>query len=90
MTHSQFRITDEDRNSPEYQEAKRAYELAELVRHRRLELRLSQADLAARAGMTQPQLSRLEAGGVSPTFKLLDRLARALETELIVSFKAIG
>src|SRR6266702_8320464 len=48
-----------------YDEACRVFLIA--VRERRLALGLSQTDLAARAGMTQPALSRLEAGGVVPT-----------------------
>jgi transcriptional regulator with XRE-family HTH domain len=34
--------------------------------------------------MTQPALSRLEAGGVIPTIPLLDRICSALDADLIV------
>ena len=34
--------------------------------------------------MTQPALSRLEAGGVIPTIPLLDRISAALDADLIV------
>jgi transcriptional regulator with XRE-family HTH domain len=34
--------------------------------------------------MTQPALSRLEAGAVIPTIPLLDRISAALDAELIV------
>ena len=34
--------------------------------------------------MTQPALSRLEAGGVVPTIPLLDRISIALDADLIV------
>jgi transcriptional regulator with XRE-family HTH domain len=34
--------------------------------------------------MTQPALSRLEAGGVIPTIPLLERISRALDADLIV------
>jgi transcriptional regulator with XRE-family HTH domain len=37
--------------------------------------------------MSQPQLSRLESGGATPTFPLLARLARALDAELDISFR---
>ena len=47
-------------------------------------LGLSQAELARRAGMTQPALSRLEAGGVVPTIPLLERISAALDADLIV------
>jgi ribosome-binding protein aMBF1 (putative translation factor) len=54
------------------------------VRERRLALGLSQVEVATRAGMTQPALSRLEAGGVIPTIPLLDRIFAALDADLIV------
>jgi transcriptional regulator with XRE-family HTH domain len=47
--------------------------------------RLTQSELAERAGMTQPALSRLEAGGVVPTIPLLERISAALEADLIVA-----
>lgn len=45
---------------------------------------LSQTEVAKRAGVTQPALSRLEAGGVIPTIPLLDRITAALDADLIV------
>jgi predicted transcriptional regulator len=54
------------------------------VRERRLALGLSQTELARRAAMTQPALSRLEAGGVIPTIPLLERITTALDADLIV------
>ncbi len=67
-----------------YAEAQRAFLIGQAVRERRLALGLSQTELAARAGMTQPALSRLEAGGVIPTIPLLDRISGALDADLIV------
>src|ERR1700753_334287 len=67
-----------------YAEAQRAFVIGQAVRERRLALGLSQTELAARAGMTQPALSRLEAGGVIPTIPLLDRISSALDADLIV------
>ncbi len=76
------------RSTAEYREghaeAQRAFLIGQAVRERRLALGLSQAGLAARAGMTQPALSRLEAGGVIPTIPLLDRISAALDADLIV------
>jgi transcriptional regulator with XRE-family HTH domain len=59
--------------------------IGQAVQERRLALGLSQTELAARAGMTQPALSRLEAGGVVPTLPLLDRIAAALDADLTVT-----
>jgi len=68
-----------------YEEARRAFLIGKLVRERRLALGLSQSELAARCGMTQPALSRLEAGGSVPTIPVLDRIAAALSAELVVT-----
>jgi ribosome-binding protein aMBF1 (putative translation factor) len=67
-----------------YAEARRAFLIGHAVRERRLALGLSQTELASRAGMTQPALSRLEAGGVVPTIPLLERISTALDADLIV------
>jgi len=67
-----------------YAEAQRAFLIGQAVRDRRLALGLSQVELATRAGMTQPALSRLEAGGVIPTIPLLERISAALDADLIV------
>jgi DNA-binding XRE family transcriptional regulator len=69
---------------PPVLEARRAFLIGHAVRERRLDLGLSQVELASRAGMTQPALSRLEAGGVIPTIPLLERISAALNADLIV------
>lgn len=68
-----------------YDEARRAYLIGQAVRELRLGLGLSQTELAARAGMTQPALSRLEAGGAVPTIPVLERVAAALGADLVVT-----
>ena len=68
-----------------HEAAKRAYELGQAVRARRLELDMSQTELAKRAGMTQYAVSRLEAGGTVPTIGVLERLAAALNADLVVT-----
>src|SRR5580692_7516679 len=82
------RLARQRRDSREYREgyaeARRAFLIGQAVRERRLALGLSQVELAARAAMTQPALSRLEAGGVVPTIPLLERITAALDAELIV------
>jgi ribosome-binding protein aMBF1 (putative translation factor) len=81
-------IASSRRESPEfregYSEAERAFRIGLAVRERRIALGLSQVELAARARMTQPALSRLEAGGAIPTIPLLDRISAALDADLIV------
>jgi transcriptional regulator with XRE-family HTH domain len=57
-------------------------QLSATLRERRRQLGLSQAELARRAGMTQPGISRVELGDTTPTLPLLARLAEALEADL--------
>ncbi len=64
------------------EEIRLAFELGQAVYDRRSQLGISQTELARRAGMTQPQVSKLELGGTVPTVPLLARLARAMESEL--------
>jgi ribosome-binding protein aMBF1 (putative translation factor) len=87
--HSSYEEVARDRRGGEeyrqgYAEARRAFLIGQAVRERRLALGLSQSELAARAGMTQPALSRLEAGGVVPTIPLLERISVALDADLVV------
>ena len=88
--HSSYEeIARQRRGSTDYREgydqARRAFLIGQAVRERRLALGLSQTELAVGAGMTQPALSRLEAGGAVPTIPVLDRIAVALGAELIVT-----
>jgi ribosome-binding protein aMBF1 (putative translation factor) len=87
--HSGYEALARDRRGSDeyregYAEARQAFLIGRAVRERRLALGLSQTELATRAGMTQPALSRLEAGGVVPTIPLLERISVALDADLIV------
>lgn len=70
--------------SQAYVEAGHAFALGQAVYDRRTELGLSQAEVARRAGMTQPQISNIEGGDSVPTIPLLNRLAKALEASLTI------
>ena len=71
-----------------YRQAKEAFELAERVRQARERLGITQAELASRIGSTQPAIARLEAGGSTPSFDTLRRIAVALGLELVVELRA--
>ncbi|MYV99708.1 helix-turn-helix transcriptional regulator [Streptomyces sp. SID3343] len=66
-------------------EIRLAFDLGQAVHDRRTQLGISQSELAERASMTQPQVSKLELGGTVPTLPLLARLARALEASLNIA-----
>jgi transcriptional regulator with XRE-family HTH domain len=56
----------------------------ELIRARRVELGLSQGQLAERAGTGQAVVSRVESGRTLPTLSVLQRLASALDCDLVL------
>ncbi|MGW4088805.1 helix-turn-helix domain-containing protein [Nocardia sp. NPDC004750] len=47
-----------------------------------------QAELAARAGLTQAKISRIEGSDAIPTLPLLTKLARALDASLNIAIDA--
>ena len=70
-----------------YRRAKEAFEIAERVRQAREGRGMTQAELAARIGSTQPALARLEGGGVTPSLDTLHRIAEALGLKLVVDLR---
>lgn len=52
----------------------------------RLEQNLTQKELAAKTGINQADISKLENGTKNPTLKLLKKLASGLGMELQISF----
>ncbi|MGI9119261.1 MAG: helix-turn-helix domain-containing protein [Acidimicrobiales bacterium] len=54
-----------------------------LIREARLRAGLTQAELARRAGTSQPAIARYERGDVSPRVATLDRIIRACGLELV-------
>jgi DNA-binding XRE family transcriptional regulator/predicted RNase H-like HicB family nuclease len=66
--------------------AKLAVKLA--VRWARKRAGMTQADLARRAGLSQPAIARLEDRDYNPTLDMLERVAAALGARLEVDLKA--
>jgi DNA-binding XRE family transcriptional regulator len=65
------------------------FHLAQQIIDRRLELHMTQAQVAAASGLDQSVVSRVEQGLGNPTARTLALLARALDASLaLVSHKA--
>ena len=69
----------------ERQELRLSMALAKVVYDRRTELGLSQTELAARAGLTQAKISRIEGSDTIPTLPLLAKLAKGLNASLNIA-----
>ncbi len=71
---------------PEAIKQRRVFEQAYDVAIQVIELRerhgLTQAELAARCGIDQGDISRIERGSSSPTARTLERIAAALDVDL--------
>lgn len=52
----------------------------------RIRKRLTQGQLAKKAGIKQPSLARVESGRVMPSLSMLERLAKAMNSQLKVQF----
>jgi DNA-binding XRE family transcriptional regulator len=64
--------------------------VGEQVRRLRAAAGLTQHELAARTGSTQPAIAHLEAGRRTPTLTTLEKLAKALGQDLVVVFSCGG
>jgi ribosome-binding protein aMBF1 (putative translation factor) len=70
-----------------YAAARLGFELGTTVRGLRDAKGWSQTQLAREAGMTQSAVARFEAGATVPTLPVLQRLARALDADLVVQIR---
>lgn len=69
-----------------YKELQPEYALIEAIIDARIEKKISQKMLAKRLGTGQSAVSRLESGTYNPTFKFAQKLAKALGTDLTITF----
>lgn len=79
------------RRSAAYREARQRLapyeELARIVIRRRMELGLTQEELADRMGTSHSAISRIESGQHSTSVQTLQRLAVALEMRFVMGFE---
>jgi ribosome-binding protein aMBF1 (putative translation factor) len=73
-----------------YQATRLAYELGCSVRALREQKGLRQSQLARSVGLAQSEVGRVEAGGARLTLSVLERLAGALDADLIVRLERPG
>ncbi len=64
-----------------------AEDLARLIIRRRMQLGLTQEDVARRMGTTNTVISRLESGQHRASLTTLRRLAEALESRVVIGFE---
>ena len=98
MEHNRWQLTRERklvdgyREPPEVEEERKEHHLsmalAKAVYDRRVELGLSQSELAARCGLTQAKVSRIEGSDTVPTLPLLVKLAKGLDASLNIAIDA--
>ena len=67
-----------------YDDEARVSAFRALVHRVRTDAGLTQAELAERMGTTQSAIARMEGGGVRPTLETLEKLARAIGSDLVV------
>lgn len=70
-----------------YDEMAPQYELISAVIRKRIERKMTQAELAKKMGTKQSVISRLESGNANPTLSFMREVATALGSELKISFK---
>ena len=63
------------------------YEIIRALVAARAETNMTQKELAAKTGIQQSHISRLESGNYNPSLKFLKRVAAGLGKELHISFK---
>jgi predicted transcriptional regulator len=71
----------------EYEALGPEFKLIESIIRRRMELKMSQEELATRVGTGQAVISRLESGNANPTLASLAEIAKALEANLRIELK---
>ena len=63
------------------------YSILNSIIEKRIKNNMSQKDLAKKLGTKQSAISRLESGRYNPSLSFLKKLGKALDSELVISFK---
>ena len=81
------RLLKDPETRREYDALEAEYQLARSIIGRRIAKRMTQAQLATKAGTKQPVISRLESGNSKPSLALLQRVAEALDSRVIITLE---
>lgn len=73
----------------EYEKLEPEFQIARQMIEARIKQKITQAELAKRAGTGQAVISRLEGMNAKPSISLLSRIASALKTEIVVKIKPV-
>lgn len=71
----------------EYERLKPRYQLASQLIERRTQQKLTQEKLAKKIGTKQEAIARLESGRANPTVGLLEKIAQALSSKLVIQVR---
>ena len=71
----------------EYDRLEPEYKLIEAMIKKRIEKKMSQADLARKIGTKQSAISRIESGNGNPTLSFMQKIAEAFGSRLSISFE---
>lgn len=63
------------------------YEIIRKLIETRMEYGLTQKELAKKCGIKQSNISRLESGKANPTIKFLQKIAKAMDSDLHIEFR---
>ncbi len=70
----------------EYEALEPEYALIRQVIQARIDKKMTQAELAQKVGTKQSKIARFESGWANPSVKFIQKIARALETPISVTF----
>ncbi len=68
-----------------YEELGPEFALVQAIIEKRTEKGLTQAALARKIGTKQSAIARLESGTYNPSFAFLEKIAKALDAQLLIS-----
>jgi transcriptional regulator with XRE-family HTH domain len=87
-------VKDELASNPEFREAyedlEPEYQLVRTIIKQRTMKNMTQAELARKVGTRQSAIARLESGMYNPSLRFLKKVAKALDTNIVISFRDGG